>query len=435
MNQVLIKYLDDDNFIKSITAEIRKFDTNFKTILFVEPYGSVLSLIQRAIEKKYNIIVLTANSDLRIVPNHILNNTGLCIQTDTANDQEIINLSLLLRSKLEIHTVIPGFEYFVPISAKISELLKLPGIDPQYVWNLRRKDLMRSLLNAANMQIPNYVLIKSLEELDEAIQTIGFPAVCKPIDAAGSVNVRRVTNRAELLDAATRILSNNDILWGYKLSNALLLEEYIPGKEYSIEGIVQAGQIIHCSITEKFVSDQIDFIEVGHVVNPPIDLQIKICIQQYIERVIRLLRADNCPFHAEIRLNKNNEPILMEIAARLAGDKIGELINLSKNINYFDYVLASYLGESIALPDTEDSSAGIRFFYRPQISQYSTVTGTDIIEKLPIENISMYYTPNTLIPDFPKPLRRLGHAIAKHDNYQELIKMLEEIDNRIIFHN
>jgi biotin carboxylase len=280
---------------------------------------------------------------------------------------------------------------------------------------------------------PKFVLVNTLSELPAALDKIGFPAICKPIDAAGSVHVRKVNNRGEAEAAARRILEGQDLLWGHKLANSLLLEEYIPGKEYSAEGVIQNGQLFHYSITEKFVADQNEFIEIGHIVNPPLDAELKLKIETYLQQVLAAFQADHCPFHAEFRINKDGQPVLMEVAARLAGDRIGDLVSLARDVNYMDAVLATYLGEKLSPPTLGDHCAGIRFFYRPQLAAYSAIEGLEEAKKLPAEELTFYYKTGQPIPDLPKPLRRLGHVILKSDDYPTLLKNLRSIDETLVF--
>jgi len=435
-NTILMKYTDHRNFKQMILDVFNDFNSNTKTILFIEPYGSALSLLKLGIASGFNIIILTAHSDLRIVSSAILQSVQLSIQIDTIHDSTMLQLMSMLRDRIKIDAVIPGFEYFVPIAATISNYLGLPGIGVDHVMQLRDKGLMRLTLANAGIAIPQFYIVNSITELANAIECIGFPAVCKPIDAAGSVNVKKVNSKREAFMAATRILAGNDVLWGYKLSNKVLYEEYVDGMEYSLEGIVTHGNIIHFSITEKFVFDQLEFIEVGHIVNPPIHSVLKNKMEKYVEKVMAVLKPNHCPFHAEIRINKEGEPILMEIAARLAGDKIGDLINLSKHINYFDYVYAAYMGDLKFREhsEVEDVCAGIQFFYRPTIDTYTRVSGLEESKQYPIEDISLYYQPNQDIPVFPKPLRRLGHVMMKNNDYAQLLSTLQLIDKNIVFY-
>lgn len=417
----------------AIQQQLDQIDQSRKNILFIEPYGASLALCQRGVELGYNLVILTADTDLRIVPANVIHTSAVSIKVDTANEEQVTALVSCLKNRIRFDAVIPGFEYFVPIAAKVSRLLGLPGINDSDVMNLRRKDYMRSMLQRAGVKVPNYVLLDTLEDIDIAAKVIGFPMVCKPVDAAGSVNVRRVNNKKELLEAAGRILHGGDVLWGYQLSNLLLVEQYVEGKEYSLEGVVQNGHVYHFSVTEKFVSDQFDFVEIGHIANAPIDETLSVTMQTYVERVIKTLNADNCPFHAELRINKAGEPVLMEIAARLAGDKIGELINLSRKMNYYDAVYAAYLGEEYKMPALGGDVAGIRFFYRPEVEQYSSVNDLSFATNEKITNIVLYYQPGERIPSFPKPLRRLGHVIASADDYLELLRILDAVDQQIQF--
>ena len=419
--------------ITVINKQLKTINPNQKTILFVQPYGSVLSLLQQGVSNNYNLIILTAQVDLRVVPVFIIEMVDLAIQVDTADNVAVLELVNILSKEMHIDAVIPGFEYFVPLVAQINDYLQLPGMDISQAMQVRRKDLMRQVLCAADIATPKFHLVTSFADLDQAITKIGFPAVCKPVDAAGSVNVMRVTNKDEATIAATHILCGDYKLWGHQLQRKLLFEEYIEGKEFSLEGIVCHSKTIHFSMTEKFVSDQNEFVEIGHIVNVPMDVQLKSKIEGYVEQVIRVLGVNSCPFHAEIRLSTQGEPVLMEIAARLAGDKMGDLINLSRGVNYYDYVYAAYLREVVHTPLMSDAHAGIRFFYRPTTDSYSTINGLETMKQYPVEEAIFYYPPEKPIPGFPKPLRRLGHVIMKSDHYLDLVSMLGEIDQHVVF--
>lgn len=429
----LYEFIEQKDFIELLKKLNLDFHHRQKNILFIEPYGASLSLLKRGLEKGWNIILFTADTDLRIVPKQIIDAVKLAVKIDTSNEIRMLDLIDILKDAVTFHAVIPGFEYFVPAAARVSQYLNLPGLSLNQVMHLRRKDLMRIQLQRVKFNIPPFCLMHSIKEIDEAIATLGFPLVCKPVDAAGSVNVKRVNNKSEAMQAVSRILEGEDVLWGHKLSKTVLMEQYIEGKEYSLEGVVINGIVSHFSVTEKKVFDQSEFIEIGHIVNPPLPAQMKQALEHYVEEVIAVLGANHCPFHAEIRIDRQGKPVLMEIAARLAGDKIGDLITLSREINYFDYVYAAYTGEALSLTSTLTSPVGIRFFYRPDVESYSRVQGLEITEQYQVEDIHFYYPPATPIPSFPKPLRRLGHVIIKNDNYIELCDQLNKIDACISF--
>lgn len=429
----MIQYTNDQHFKAQIKEKYNAWDPQKKTILFIEPYGAVNSLLKRAIHGGHQVVVFTSNTDLRIVSRQVRETSHLIIQVDTASDRKVRQLGQYLGSQERIHAVIPGFEYFVPQAARLSRDLNLPGLTPAKVINLRSKYFMRQALKKAKLACPRFVLVKSMKELPAALSKIGFPAICKPVDAAGSVHVRKVNTLSEAEEHARRILEGQDQLWGYPLAKVLLVEEYISGPEYSAEGLIQDGKLFFYSFTEKFVSDQNEFIEIGHITNVPLDPSLKKTIEDYLAGVLKALEANHCPFHAEFRINEGGQPVLMEVAARLAGDRIADLIGFAHEVNYLDAVLANYLGEKLSLPELGHHLAGIRFFYRPKTASYSAIEGLDEVRKFPLEELSFYYKAGQAIPDFPKPLRRLGHAILKSDHYESLVNNLRIIDENLIF--
>ena len=60
-----------------------------------------------------------------------------------------------------IDAVIPGFEYFVPITAKVNEYLHLPGMGYQEASQVRHKDLMRITLHKSRTLQPRFCLVNS----------------------------------------------------------------------------------------------------------------------------------------------------------------------------------------------------------------------------------------------------------------------------------
>lgn len=418
----------------SMRAVIDAIAMESRTLVFIEPYGSAISMLNYARAKKYNIVILTANIGMRKVTASVIESAQLSIQVDTLDDDAVLTLLGFLANHMLIDAIIPGFEYFVPLSAYASEMLGLPGTSPDSIMYMRDKAQMRRQLLRAGVNMPEFYHVTSMNELQAAMNAIRFPAVCKPIDAAGSVHVRKVQNEMETLDAAKNILQGENELWGYVLSREMLLEEYIEGREYSVEGVITNGEIEFFSVTEKIVNNQSEFIEIGHIVNPPMCVDEVRKIEYYVARVIAVLKPDNCPFHAELRIRSDGEPVLMEIAARLAGDRIGDLIGISRSMNFLDFACSSYLGVRKYFEHTDACPTGIRFFYRPGINQFSSISGLEFIEKAFIEELQFYYEPHTFIPAFPKPLRRLGHVIIKDHDYEKLKMTLTLIDECIQFH-
>lgn len=409
------------------------YDKEAPLLLFIEPYGACLSLLKHAVARGMSVVIFTANQDLRRISESVLNDALLTIEVETADIAAVLAAANLLSQVLPIAAVIPGFEYFVSAAAAVAKELSLPSIADENVLGLRNKHEMRKRLKEHGVAVPAFTCVEKVDDLELAFTQIEFPAILKPTDSAGSVCVSKVHREEEARSVFTEFSKEAITLWGHTLSSSMLLEEYISGKEYSVEGVVANGRVIHFCITEKILSDEGDFVEVGHIVNPALDENVSEVIRKYVNEVIAALGANHCPFHAELRLTDIGEPILMEIAARLPGDKIAELVNHVASQSYFDAVLAVYLGLPVSDEITLQGAAAIRFFYRPAISRFQHVDGFNQLDETGMIDKSLYYQPAQFIPPFPKALRRLGHVIVKSDQAVDLRYRLHNLDKQVNF--
>ena len=86
------------------------------------------------------------------------------------------------------------------------------------------KDATRTLLYQSHIPVPMGTLISELEELEEAVKEIGFPAVTKPVDGNHG---RGITTRINTLEQA-----RNGFFEAKKISEDVILEQFIKGNDY-----------------------------------------------------------------------------------------------------------------------------------------------------------------------------------------------------------
>ena len=405
-----------------------------KVVLLLEPGSSGWQLINKGKELGFKVIVLTSNTDDRIIPHEFLAQVDIVEFVDTNNDQQTIQKALEIDAKYKIDAVLPGVEFYVPLAAKVSSKLSTRGIAPIFVENLRFKHFMRRALEKENLRIPRFRFITSKDELLSAVHYVGFPCVVKPVDGSGSINVRKVNNTKELQEAYKIIAEKDFIAWGRKLSRNALVEEYIFGKEYSVEGFVENGKMTLLSITEKLLSFEPFFVEVGHIVTANLNIKTEQTIYSYVNQVVKCLNISLGPFHCEIRLTEQG-PILIEIGARLPGDRICDLIFYATEVDLYKIMYNCYLGIPNSIGEVKKKGyAGIKFFIRPRLGKYYSVFGVDFIKKQEgFQEINFILKPGEKIPDSTSSYGRIGYTIFTSDNYQKLKLTLENVDKYIEF--
>ncbi|MFC7830970.1 ATP-grasp domain-containing protein [Streptomyces sp. NPDC057375] len=346
-----------------------------------------------------------------------------------------------LRRDRPVDAVVPGFEYYVPAAAATASRLGLPGLGADAAGWMRYKHLMRRALLDAEVRSAEFRVVDTarpdwLPAVEEAVRHLALPCVVKPVDLGGSVMVRLVRSTDEALRAVREIAAAGPDTFGLKPLPLALIEEYIQGPEYSVEGYMTPEGPSVVSITRKLLGGEPYFVERGHVVGAILPRAVDEAVGAYVENVTSALGLDVGVFHGEVRLTEQG-PVLMELGARLPGDRICELVGLARGVNLAAVFVESLIGVPPPpyTPDAESSrAAGIRFMIRPGLEQYSQVIGFDEARDLDGHvDSALSYGPGEAIPQATDFSGRLGWFICTAPDADTLEALLDKADDMVEF--
>lgn len=404
-------------------------------LTIIEPRSSGCLLIDRARELGHEPIVLTAGRGDRTVPPERLASASRVEIVDTNDVPAVLEVVRRLHDDAPLSAVLPGFEHYVPVAARAAALLGLPGIDPDAAMKLHYKHLMREAVAEAALDQPVAVLVTDAAGVRDAVTRVGLPCVVKPVDQSGSLFVRRADTLAEAVAAFEHIRDPTSSYLDRQSLPMALVEEYIRGPEFSVEGYVEDDVVHVLCITEKVLGAEPCFVEVGHIVPAQLPPGQAAQVKEYVRRVTRALNIGLGPFHAEVRLSARG-PLLMEVAARLPGDQIPYLLSLARDIDMYGIMLGGYLGEPIrpVVEGPGQVSAGIRYFLRPEMRRYATMTvGQPVADDPRIKEISLLQPPGAWLPDPGSSSGRLGYVVAIGATRQETAAVLNAVDAAVSF--
>ncbi|MEO6502514.1 MAG: ATP-grasp domain-containing protein [Jatrophihabitantaceae bacterium] len=360
-------------------------------VVIIEPSSSGLDLIAAVTRAGHQALVFSHNAADRVVPAATLRRWGAELVVLDTNDQAaVLAGARVLRAQRPIIGVLPGFEFYVPAAARLAAHLGLPGLEPEVCQRVRDKALMRQALVGAGVSGPRFRLVSAAAELEAAAAAVGYPLVIKPRRSAGSVHVSLASCLTEVQAAYAAIALEPSLDLGTRLGADVLVEEFIPGPEFSVEGFVQRGQAVVVSITEKLVSEPPHFVELGHTVPAAIEPACERQITDWTAEVVRALGIDCTVFHLELRL-RDGVPQVIELGARLPGDSIGNLIEMSTGVNLADIFVQLATGHqvdgsTVGVTGAASCVAAIRFFYEPSL---------DIVRSAPTDS-ELHTLPNVV---------------------------------------
>jgi len=188
------------------------------------------------------------------------------------------------------------------------------------------------------------------------------------------------------------------------------------------------------SITQKLLGPEPWFVEMGHIVEGSFDPEARQEITGYLRQVTAALDIAMGVFHCELRLSRSG-PVVIEIGARLPGDRICRLIELAKGIALPEIMVRAYTGEPIAaLPVTSRCHAGICFLAAPpELGVFGAFDGLDTLRETVagVEEVDVHVSPGDRLMPLVDFRGRLGHVIVTAPTHQELISRLAAIQQHV----
>ena len=141
------------------------------------------------------------------------------------------------------------------LAARVAEALSLPGNPRDAADASRNKKLMRQRFAAAGLAGPWVMTLSANTDVTSLASSLAYPVVVKPLGLSGSRGVIRADTPQQLAAAVDRVraLLARPAVRALRtgLENELLIEGYIEGREYAVEGVMTDGALRILAIFDK----------------------------------------------------------------------------------------------------------------------------------------------------------------------------------------
>lgn len=220
----------------------------------------------------------------------------------------------------------------------VSEELGLPCyLTKNQILNMTNKKFMKNLMVKNNIPTSKHKTFDSLDNIDES--GLEYPLIVKPVDSNGSKGVRRVKNRAELIEQAP-------ISMGYSISKSIVVEEFVEGEDVSSDFYVIKGKALHVMdcLSNKFKPNPETAIIYQSIIPPSISENVKNKITEIAQTIARVFGIDNSPLLIQTIVKGDNVKVV-EFSARLGGGAKYKTIQTVTGFNVLKANLDSMFGE------------------------------------------------------------------------------------------
>ncbi len=255
------------------------------------------------------------------------------------------NAVLEAAQKLKIDGVISDqAETPVRTQAFVANKMGLPGIGEDKAELFTNKYLMREKCREIGIDTIKYKLVDNVNDAAKFYEQIGKPMIMKPIDSAGSRGVVKIEDVQTIYDQF-------DYSKDASKTGKVIIEEYIPGKELLIDGVVFNG-IYQTLICGEYIKCNVPGIFSEYMGKYPAEITDN-QLNEVNKLVKKIIEGFGLPWgrtHTEVKINDNGI-WLMETAARGGGRYISSgIVPMKTDFDSCEFLLKACVGEITEIP-------------------------------------------------------------------------------------
>lgn len=225
----------------------------------------------------------------------------------------------------------------MPTVNYIIEKMGLIGNSMQSTLISTDKYEMRKALTANGIECPSFEVYDISNFRND--HKLRFPVIVKPTDRSGSLSVTKVNDLDSANPAIAKALS-------VSLSKRAIVEEFVKGREFSVEMISYQGVHYPLTVTDKVTSGEPYYVELEHHQPAEILPETRDLIYSKVLRALDALQIRYGASHTEVILTPNDGIMIVEVAGRMGGDFIGsDLVELSTGYDFLRAVINISIGQ------------------------------------------------------------------------------------------
>ncbi len=324
-------------------------------------------------------------------------------------------------------------DHGLDLAALLCETLGLSGNSPQAVGLTRDKLAFRHLLRAQGFLCPTFHNLADGDDPDDLARRLTYPVVVKARRLSSSRGVVRADNIIEFLGTVRWVRAIQARADRENQALGLVVEAFIPGREYALEGLLSNGVLQVLALFDK--PDPLDgpyFEETIYVTPSRLPTVVQTQIAEQVARACHLAGLTTGSVHAEMRINA--EGIwLLEVAARSIGGLCGRMLKHALGMNLEEVLLRHTLGE--AVPDAvAQGASAVMMIPIPKRGIYHGVTGLNAaLAVAHVQSILITAQPGARLLPAPEGASYLGFIFAQADAAATAEAALRAAHQRLVF--
>jgi len=316
-----------------------------------------------------------------------------------------------------IDGVVAADDAGVVVAALAARALGLPGNDPGGAAATRDKAQQRRLLGKAEVPQPRHRIVG---KDDPPPADLSFPVVVKPLDRTAGQGVLRAEDAEDL---ALRIKESRSIVGD---GATLLVEEFAPGVEVALEGLVSDGALTTLAVFDKpDATAGPAFPETILVTPSTLEPSQLSEVERVAGSALTALGIAHGPVHIEMKVEGDRVSVI-EVAARSVGGLCSRSLNFGlMNTTLETLILRNALAMDKPELHREAVASGVLMIPIPRSGTFRGLVNEKEVRALAsVTGIELSVVAGEHLDPTPVGDRYLGFVFARATSRREVVEDL-----------
>ena len=323
-----------------------------------------------------------------------------------------------VREKLQDVThILPVDHSALKFSAYLVDLLKAKGNNTKSINTAMNKFESRNIFNSiSEIKIQN-AIVKTIEDIDLFLNENGT-SVLKPIYGTASKSVIKIDTFKENKAAIEKLMQDCS-------DQDLIIEEFVDGSEYALEGNLINSELNKIVIFDKPINYKEPYFEESIYIAPTeIPDKTQKEIVNLIGKACKKLGLENGPVHVEFKIH-NKEIFIIEINPRMIGGLCSRCLSFGLfKTSLEEIALHAFLNNELKSIDLLSNFVGVLMIPTPISGKFISINKNEL-ESIPnVSGVEITVSENSNLLEPPFGDKYLGFVFSQGDSKEKVMESL-----------
>ena len=323
-----------------------------------------------------------------------------------------------VKEKLQDVThILPVDHSALKFSAYLVDLLKAKGNNTKSINTAMNKFESRNIFNSiSEIKIQN-AIVNKIEDIEIFINENGT-SVLKPIYGTASKSVIKIESFQENKVAVEKLMQDCS-------DQDLIIEEFVDGSEYALEGNLINSELNKIVIFDKPINYKEPYFEESIYIAPTeIPDTTQKGIVNLIAKACKKLGLENGPVHVEFKIH-NKEIFIIEINPRMIGGLCSRCLSFGLfKTSLEEIALHAFLNNELKSIDLLSNFVGVLMIPTPISGKFISINKNEL-ESIPnVSGVEITVSENSNLLEPPFGDKYLGFVFSQGDSKEKVMESL-----------